>query len=856
MRRTRTYSVVLATALTGLSLLGAGIAQADQPCRASRNDARRLWEKYAELAVKHRCAVAPASIGGQLAAVRKRCEEDPQTAALMQAGLARAHSRIKISLSNPRRLTFAAQKGELKSTLGRTWIAPEPYDRDQVAIELKKLDGGSKASVEVCAHTADGRSRVVWNKTIENGKDNQGQLYRHEVSGVRGAILTVTVDAKSVAKKLEYTLRLDRPGQGAIRPPRDRSATRPVKGFADLHLHQLSYLGFAGGWVWPGVDAAMKACTGKNHGRLLLHGNEGAPFRSKHPDRTSPDEWFHHMDSTHPQAHMKKLEQAHQRGLDLIVMPAVNAEAAINLMMPSTRDPDMPHDDMDAIRLQLRTAHALAAKYPWYRIARDPWEARRIIQDGGLAVVLSVEASKIMPESHGAWQHQLEELYDLGVRTFTMAHESDSRFAGAAAHHGFTMALNQFLNGLPKGKIFTLENGHNRLGLTGQGRALVRELTRRHMLIELDHLSSRARRDVYDLVGGKGDNLDFYPLFFSHSRFDELMPTKDELEGWIGKNDLGWKEAKAHGGKGGHGTGEYMATDEDALWVRATGGVFGLRTGPNAQRAYRKSGVDNRCHTSSRSIAQLYGYGLHRFGLAMSLGTDMSGFVPLTAPRFGPDACSRLGNQRPDRREGDKPLGTEFDTKGLAHIGLAPDLIRDLGNLGMDTSNLDRSAETFLRMWERTYDDRRGELDSDGYRRLMDTAAPDDVRKGDVLTRGNAQSQGRASQPVCPDGFRYQVRNPLKRDRCVKVQVAEAPTECKLLVTDKKKNWEVQAMKGPDVCRSLKGKKPKKLDCPRRYQLAVRPGRDVCVRREEVDQQPTCPAGKKLDSRAGTDACK
>ena len=861
MRKTRTTPALIALAVAGLSLAAsAGVARASEPCRASRGDARKLWEKYAELAVKYGCAKGEASIGAQLAEVRKRCDGDPQIAALLAAGLARAHDRKAISLSNPRRLGFAAQKGELKSTLGRTWLAPEPYERDEVSVELEKLDGGSKASVEVCAHTADGRSRVLWDTTLDPGKSNQGRTFRRKLSGVKGALLSVTVDAKSVAKKLAYTLRLVRPGQGELQAPRDRSTSGAVAGFADLHLHQLSYLGFNGAWVWPSVTAVIRACTGKNHGRIWLNGKEGAPFRSVHTDRTDPKDWYHHMDSTHQQVHMTLLERAHKDGLNLIVLPAVSSEAAINtLLHPATKDADMPHDDMDSVRLQLRTAHALAARYPWYRIARDPWEARRIIKEGGLAVVLSVEVSQIMPPSFGAWQHQLDELYDLGVRTFTMAHESDSHFAGAAAHHGMTMGLNQFGKNLLKGRIFTLKDGRNRLGLTGEGRALVRELTRRRILIEIDHLSRNARRDVYNLVSApdpKG-NLGWYPLFFSHARFDELMPSKDELEGWIGKNDLGHKEAKAHGGKGSHGTGEYMASDEDALWVRATGGVFGMRTGPNAQRAYRRSGVDNRCHTSNRSMAQIYAYGLHRFGLAMALGSDMSGFVPQTAPRFGAGACSKLGNQRPDRRESDKPVGSEFDTKGLAHVALEPDLIKDLGNLGMDTGNLDRSAETFLRMWERAYDDERRELDSAGYRRLMDTAAPDDVRSGDVLTRGRAQDVGPASQPICPAGFRYEVRNPLNRDRCVKTQVAEAPTECKLLVTDKKKNWTgPHAVKGPDECRSVKDKKPKAVKCPRGYDLTVEPGKDRCVKREEVDQLPICPAGKKLDSRSGRDTCK
>src|SRR5687768_12538191 len=174
MRKTRTTPALLALAFAGLSLASAGVVHAGEPCRASRGDARKLWEKYAQLAVKYGCARDAASLGGQLAEVRKRCDGDRQIAALMAAGLARAHDKKLFGLSNPRRLGFAAQKGDLKSTLGRTWIAPEPYELDEVSVELEKQDGGSKASVEVCAHTADGRSRVLWDTTLDPGKSNQG----------------------------------------------------------------------------------------------------------------------------------------------------------------------------------------------------------------------------------------------------------------------------------------------------------------------------------------------------------------------------------------------------------------------------------------------------------------------------------------------------------------------------------------------------------------------------------------------------------------------------------------------------------------------------------------------------------
>ena len=52
----------------------------------------------------------------------------------------------------------------------------------------------------------------------------------------------------------------------------------------------------------------------------------------------------------------------------------------------------------------------------------------------------------------------------------------------------------------------------------------------------------------------------------------------------------------------------------------------------------------------------------------------------------------------------------EYYRKGLAHVGLLPALLNDMQDVGVDTTNLESSAETFLQMWERTYDPFRGRI--------------------------------------------------------------------------------------------------------------------------------------------------
>ena len=61
---------------------------------------------------------------------------------------------------------------------------------------------------------------------------------------------------------------------------------------------------------------------------------------------------------------------------------------------------------------------------------------------------------------------------------------------------------------------------------------------------------------------------------------------------------------------------------------------------------------------------------------------------------------------------GPPPLGTDFDNYGLAHVGLLPDVVRDLKQLGVNTTGLEGSSETFIRMWERATGTRTGMADS------------------------------------------------------------------------------------------------------------------------------------------------
>jgi hypothetical protein len=159
--------------------------------------------------------------------------------------------------------------------------------------------------------------------------------------------------------------------------------------------------------------------------------------------------------------------------------------------------------------------------------------------------------------------------------------------------------------------------------------------------------------------------------------------------------------------------------------VKSTGGLFGVRTGMEAMlTAPGHPDSENRCHGSSRSIAQLVHYGNERAKVHLAFGTDAAGFVQLVAPRFAG------GPNMPDGKPAACPSGgsadllqashrpSAFDTQGLAHVGLLPDLVRDLKSLGANTASIERSAELYIKAWERTYDGSRRALTDAEYERL------------------------------------------------------------------------------------------------------------------------------------------
>lgn len=193
--------------------------------------------------------------------------------------------------------------------------------------------------------------------------------------------------------------------------------------------------------------------------------------------------------------------------------------------------------------------------------------------------------------------------------------------------------------------------GHiNEQALTPVGELLMEVLMEQGMIIDIDHMSERAKDRVFALAAARD-----YPIMASHTGFRQLTygarPTFDPvtgapIEGYISERiyDGGNDDAKRLYGT----SDEHKLTSERSLSpgqtqaIAASGGVIGagINTDP-VQHSWRGI-IPNNCDGTSVSFLQSYLYGIEQLGgRGIGLGTDVElvGIAGLPHGRFGPGAC-------------------------------------------------------------------------------------------------------------------------------------------------------------------------------------------------------------------------
>ncbi|QRK04458.1 membrane dipeptidase [Archangium violaceum] len=481
----------------------------------------------------------------------------------------------------------------------------------------------------------------------------------------------------------------------------------------------------------------------------------------------------------HQQVFVDWLKRAHDGGLRLSCSVAVNNE----LLAEQFGHPDK---DESSIEKQMRELRRFTERHSdWMGLALSASQARQLIASGKLAVVAGVEVDSLdsilgdrsalnrQPLSLEQLPRILRWLRDLGFRMMTPLHLANNSFGGAAVYDDKFNLLNHFLRGryfdvrgdpsvgfrlgqdldtqnkaaivfyelmkrahYPKGYALNAPGqGHvNQLGLTPTGEAFLRAAMHQGFILDVEHMSERCTDEVLSLAEQTN-----YPVLASHCAFREQGLSVQETS----------RKAKR--------ASEYMKTRAQARRILALGGLLAPITHQHELKDFPGSTVENDCAGSSKTWAQSYQYALSvlrevgRGGVAM--GTDFNGLNQQPGPRYGENAAFGLRDdalrikRRPVQQmlQRNKPplpySGTmyrtdvpfvksrantrefDFNTDGLAHIGLLPDFIRDLVHVGLTDAQLDplfSSAEAFLQMWEAC--ESRGAALTAG--ELMDAAIP------------------------------------------------------------------------------------------------------------------------------------
>ncbi len=271
-------------------------------------------------------------------------------------------------------------------------------------------------------------------------------------------------------------------------------------------------------------------------------------------------DWPAHASLTHEQVYYRWLERAWRGGLRMFVT-LLTENAVLCELYPLKQN---SCDEMVGVRLQAQRARELERYIDaqsggpgrgWFRIVKDPFEARRVMNDGRLAVILGIETSEPFgctlqlgePQCTAAdIDRQLDEVYALGVRQLELVNKFDNALTGVAGDGGsLGLIVNsgnfyrtgQFwamrscdarhtgvhdqeqtvlpgvaeqdalfgvvLSGLlPPGTlpVYPAPPHCNQRGLSALGRHTIEQIMKRGMIVDPDHMSVLARQQSLDVL--------------------------------------------------------------------------------------------------------------------------------------------------------------------------------------------------------------------------------------------------------------------------------------------------------------------------------------------------------------------
>ncbi len=247
------------------------------------------------------------------------------------------------------------------------------------------------------------------------------------------------------------------------------SPYQEVRGYADAHTHGMAFEFLGGGahcgkpWDRFGAPYALVDCedhqTGTNPLEAIL---SGEPTHDPVGWPTFAD-WPAPNSLTHEGTYYKWMERSWRGGQRLFVNLLVeNNQLCMLYPFGPDGSPASKNscDDMDSVRLQAKRMHQfqnyIDAQWGgpgkgWYRIVKNPWQARRVINDGKMAIVMGIETSvpfgctfKAGPGgdtpaadcTKESIDRQLAEVHRMGVRQMELVNKFDNALSGVTGDSG------------------------------------------------------------------------------------------------------------------------------------------------------------------------------------------------------------------------------------------------------------------------------------------------------------------------------------------------------------------------------------------------------------------------------------
>ncbi len=230
------------------------------------------------------------------------------------------------------------------------------------------------------------KGKIARIRIVDNSNSNWGHINVDHFRFTNEALDGITLTDKATGKTYEV----------------DTDA--PVWGIADTHAHPAHEEGF-GKLLITGKASTPLATTYSNDLCIHNHGALGTfvvrkPFimgADPHEAKGWPDfiDFPRFNSKTHQQQHTEFLKRAWQGGMRLYCALAINNMYVPSLFMGPGND-GTPFDDETVLMQQIEEIKRMVSmNADWMEIALSPKDARRIILQGKMAVVLGLEADNL-----------------------------------------------------------------------------------------------------------------------------------------------------------------------------------------------------------------------------------------------------------------------------------------------------------------------------------------------------------------------------------------------------------------------------------------------------------------------------